>query len=280
MKYFLKAYAKVNIGLRVLPRREDGFHPLKSYFHKVSLYDEITLDIMPSDVFSVTIKGNEKYLEGGEDLMAKAARAFSDLTGLTFSSDIIIYKNLPSQAGLGGGSSDAAQILLALNRHFSYPLNSDEVQSLALSLGSDVPFFTSGMSAAYAEGRGEILKEVEALNYPIIILKRDDEKVSTREAFCLLDERKNYTQSIGTWPLPLHMWQENYVNDFDILQACRKEREIMKILSLAPYNSTTGSGSAQLVVFENLQQRENWFCAFKGLNSSFTPFFGVLCCNS
>ncbi|MCR5732762.1 MAG: 4-(cytidine 5'-diphospho)-2-C-methyl-D-erythritol kinase [Sphaerochaetaceae bacterium] len=280
MKYFLKAYAKVNIGLRVLQKREDGFHPLKSYFHKVSLYDSIKIDILESDKFEVSIKGNESYMESGEDLMAKAARFFCEQSGIPFKLNIAIDKIIPSQAGLGGGSSDAAEILLALNNHFSSPLNKEEIQALALKLGSDVPFFTSGLNAAYAEGRGEKLREVEALSYPIVILKRSDEKMSTKSAFALLDERAICTNSIGSWPLPLSEWQTNYINDFDMLQECRKEPEVMKILSLAKYNTTTGSGSAQLLVFENLQQREAWISAFKCSKLTFTPFFGVLCCNS
>ena len=103
-----KAYAKVNLGLRVLSKRPDGFHPLKTIFHLIDLHDVITLDVSDSAVTEVAVKGNEDYLPpGGVDLMEKAARLFSATSGITFRALITIEKHIPSQAGLGGGSSDA-----------------------------------------------------------------------------------------------------------------------------------------------------------------------------
>ncbi len=280
MHYSRKAYAKVNIGLRVLAKREDGFHPLKTYFHKVSIADCIEMDIVESDVLSVYIRGNGAYVGNGMDLMEKAARTFSCRSGRIFTLSIDIDKRIPFQAGMGGGSSDAASVLLALNEHFSSPLSKKEIQDAALSLGSDVPFFTSGLDAAYAEGRGEVLSPVEAFSYPIVIIKKKGEKVSTKEAFRLLDERKTINEDIGLWPLPLKKWKENYVNDFDNLQEIRKDSRVMEILATAPYNSTTGSGSAQLLVFGNEIERDSWINSFCDSLKGIDFIFGVLCCNS
>ncbi len=280
MLYSLKAYAKVNIGLRVLAKREDGFHPLKTYFHKVSIADSITLEVLPSPVLNISIKGNEEYVGSGMDLMEKAARLFSSETGLLFDARIQIEKGIPFQAGMGGGSSDAATILLALNDHFSSPLAKEKLMELSLVLGSDVPFFTSGLDAAYAEGRGELLQSVKPMSFPILIVQKKGDKVSTKEAFRLLDERKEIDGRIGSWPLPLEAWNENYCNDFDFIQKARKDNKVLEYLKKAPYNSTTGSGSAQLLVFEETNERKVWFSEFSSMVSGFNGFFGVLCCNS
>ena len=151
---------------------------------------------------------------------------------------------------------------------------------LSLLIGSDVPFFTSGLPAAYAEGRGEILTPVEPLSYPILIVQKEGEKISTKEAFRKLDERMCIDDSIGPWPLALEDWKENYINDFDALQSVRKDPKVLEYLEKATFNSTTGSGSAQLLVFKETNERKEWFSDFTGAISGLKGIFGVLCCNS
>ncbi|MBR1919496.1 MAG: 4-(cytidine 5'-diphospho)-2-C-methyl-D-erythritol kinase [Spirochaetales bacterium] len=280
MIYTLEAQAKVNIGLRVLGRRADGFHPLKTYFHRVSIADTITMEILPSSTLYIYIEGNESYIGSGVDLMERAARLFSSETGLVFSLSIHIEKRIPFQAGMGGGSSDASSVLVALNDHFGRPLSKEKLMELSLLIGSDVPFFTSGLPAAYAEGRGEILTPVEPLSYPILIVQKEGEKISTKEAFSKLDERMCIDDRIGPWPLALEDWKENYINDFDALQSVRKDPKVLEYLEKATFNSTTGSGSAQLLVFKETNERKEWFSAFTGAISGLKGIFGVLCCNS
>lgn len=254
MVYHEKAYAKVNLGLRVLNKRNDGFHPLKTIFHKIDLYDEILININESNETRVLITGNEEYINGGVDLMEKAALLFSRFANKNFEIKINIKKNLPFQAGLGGGSSDAATVLLTLNKHFNNILNNDDIMVLGLSLGSDVPFFLTGFDAAYGEGRGEILKEVESVNYPAVILKKNSDKVSTKEAFRLLDERKEVCDTFPSWPLEINKWQAELINDFDIIQNIRKEDEFKLLAKKARYNTTSGSGSCQLLVFSTEEE--------------------------
>ncbi len=249
MLYHEKAYAKVNLGLRVLKKREDGFHPLKTIFHKIDLYDELLIDINESNETKVVITGNEEYINGGVDLMEKASLLFQSCIDKKFEIKIDIKKNLPFQAGLGGGSSDAATVLLTLNKYFNYILKHNHIMALGLSLGSDVPFFLTGFDAAYGEGRGEILKEVDSVNYPAVILKKNSDKVSTKEAFRLLDERKEVCDTFPSWPIELNMWQSKLINDFDIIQNIRKEDEFNLLAKKASYNTTSGSGSCQLLVF-------------------------------
>ncbi len=252
MKIRKNAYAKVNLGLRVLSKRSDGFHPLKTVFHLIDLHDVIEMEINDSDVLSVSVTGNEDYLPtGAKDLMEKAAELFAASTDKIFSIIIKIEKHIPSQAGLGGGSSDASTVLCTLNEYFGYPLSKERLMELSLMLGSDVPFFTSGYPAAYGEGRGEILSEVSSCNYPCIIVKKKGDKVSTKEAFRILDERSEIIDEKPMWPLPLNTWRGTLINDFDIMQDIRNEDEFKKLSSLSSYDSTTGSGACQILVFEN-----------------------------
>lgn len=252
MEYQVKAYAKVNIGLRVLERREDGYHPLRTVFHLISLHDLLTINIEPSDTLSVRIEGNEEYLpEGATDLMEKAARVFSRESGIVFSIRIRIEKHIPSQAGLGGGSSDASAVLRTLNTHFSTPIDMEGLMRLSLILGSDVPFFTSGYSCAYAEGRGEVLTPRPSVSYPILLVWKRGSKMSTGEAFRRLDEREKVCDYIGQFPQPLEKWSQEFINDFTPLQELINDPLFNAAVKVAPYTAVSGSGSVFFMVFDN-----------------------------
>ena len=266
--YNERAYAKVNLGLRVLQKREDGFHPLKTIFHKIDLFDDITLKINDSNNLKVKIFGNEEYIGSNVDLMEKACILFSNKTNIYFDIEIKINKKIPFQAGLGGGSSDCATVLLTLNKHFNNVLTKAELLKIALMLGSDVPFFITGSDAAYAEGRGELLKEAEGVSYPIVILKKKGSLVSTKEAFKKLDERNYISSDFPSWPLELKLWKNNLVNDFDIIQPIRAEDEFKLLASRASFDSTCGSGSCQFLVFESDKQLNNFLslrCSYEML---------------
>ena len=133
----LKSYAKVNIGLRIMGRRADGYHDLDTYFHRIELHDDIRLSFELRDETSVSITGNEGYMPStAMDLMEKAARLFSDLTGIRFHADISITKRIPVQAGLGGGSSNASTVLTALDSICGGVLSRDDLMDASLALGS------------------------------------------------------------------------------------------------------------------------------------------------
>ena len=281
LKYRLNAYAKVNIGLRVLPKREDGYHPLKTYFHLIDLHDVIEIDIEDSESLVVKILGNEEYLEEGKvDLMEKACRLFFEESKETFSAFIKIEKNIPHQAGLGGGSSDAASVLLVLNKHFNNILSKEKIDQIALTLGSDVPFFTSGYIAAYAEGRGEILKEVEPLSYPLVLLMKRGDKMSTKEAFKELDKELTRSDTIPSWPLPLSSWKGSFINDFMPLQNLPKEPLYKTLTSFSAYDSVSGSGSACFLIFPSVEEVEKFNIILNQLEIPYLIFFTAFCCKT
>lgn len=149
----MKAPAKLNLHLEIGDRRDDGYHELRSLFAMIDLYDEISLDVKKEERFSCTISG-DTVCAPEQNTMYRAARLFSEASGIPFSCHIRCEKHIPSEAGLGGGSSDAASVLMALNKYFDNPLDTQKMHKAALAVGSDVPFFLEG-PAAYVGGRGE-----------------------------------------------------------------------------------------------------------------------------
>lgn len=249
MRILAKAYAKVNIGLRIMGQRPDGYHDLDSYFHLVDLHDEIDLSVEASSLTRVRISGNEGYIkEGQTDLMEKAARLFALEAGLAFDLEIAIDKRIPFQAGLGGGSSDASAVLCALEKAFGNPLGQERLMALSLAIGSDVPFFTSGLVAAHAQGRGEVLEAVDSAPGEVLIVMRPGDKVSTIEAFSRADARGGGRSPLPGWTTEKEAWQELYDNDFDFLQPILADRRYLAAVRNSVYHGTSGSGAAQLVV--------------------------------
>lgn len=169
MPLTLPAPAKVNLSLRVLRRREDGFHEIESLMTKLpGLADEIRVKEAASFRFSCS----DPSLDGGEDnLVVKAVRAFEKATGLRCRCELHLEKNIPHGAGLGGGSSNAACTLRAINQWHAAPLEQVTLHQLAAEIGSDVPFFLLD-GPAWARGRGEIIESAPAhATLPLLLLK-------------------------------------------------------------------------------------------------------------
>jgi 4-diphosphocytidyl-2-C-methyl-D-erythritol kinase len=187
MKRAFLAPAKVNLFLRVLGKRTDGFHEILSLMQPVSVFDEISVTL--SDGHGVTVSSDSIDAPGGEEnLCHKAAALFFWSTGYRFQADIAVKKVIPVGAGLGGGSSDAATVLMALNEMTGIGLPDGALMELAARLGSDVPFFIL-KGAALAAGRGEKLQRARLpeLHYVLI---NPGIHVSTASAYSSLDLTK------------------------------------------------------------------------------------------
>jgi 4-diphosphocytidyl-2-C-methyl-D-erythritol kinase len=162
--YKFKSPAKINIGLRVLSKRSDGFHNIETIFYPVEIYDEITLRIGKISGAKNSISAKitpDLKISDKENICYKAAELFLKEFKIndSYQIDIKIKKTIPAGAGLGGGSSNAASVLLVLSNYFKSLLEKNhkaKLKKIALSLGSDVPFFLEG-KPAYAAGRGEKL---------------------------------------------------------------------------------------------------------------------------
>jgi 4-diphosphocytidyl-2-C-methyl-D-erythritol kinase len=153
------APAKLNLFLHVTGRRQDGYHDLQTIFQLIERCDRIGLTLRPDG--AITRSAGMPEVEPDKDLAVRAARALQSHTGTAQGADIQVIKHIPAGGGLGGGSSDAATVLLALNRLWNTGLALPELATLGLSLGADVPLFVRGASA-WGEGRGERLTPFRA----------------------------------------------------------------------------------------------------------------------
>ena len=167
------APAKINLSLRILSRREDSFHEIETLIAPISLCDEITIERKKSGQGIDFRCDNPSVPRGEDNLVVRAAKSFFDATKLTPAVLIDLKKRIPHGAGLGGGSSDAAATLLALNRLFETNLTREELAKHGSDIGSDVPFFIFE-SAATCRGRGELVRPVQLpAQLSILLLKPD-----------------------------------------------------------------------------------------------------------
>lgn len=177
----LAAPAKINLSLRILGRRPDGFHELETLMAPLRLAD--SLEIAHAHGTSVSLTCNDPEIPDGPDnLCVKAATLFFEETGISHGVSISLLKRIPHGAGLGGGSSDAAAVLSGLNELFDSPLVPEELLMLGARLGSDVPFFFQGR-AALCRGRGEILEEAQSPPERSLLLVKPPFPVPTAWAY-------------------------------------------------------------------------------------------------
>lgn len=183
-----KAYAKINLFLDVTGKRKDGFHEILSVMHSVGLADEIEVQTKAAEYSCITLEISNSDLPADErNLAYLAAEAFLDKTGITAAVHISLEKHIPVCAGLGGGSSDAAAVLRALNTAFDRPLSVAELCDLAATLGSDVPFCVLG-GTHLCRGKGEKMEKYPMDALTVVLCTPHAEKVATPDAYRLLDE--------------------------------------------------------------------------------------------
>ena len=190
MKYSILAPAKINLFLDVLSKREDGYHEIKSVMQSVSIYDKISLEIQKSISISIRLNGSNPSLKWDEsNLVYKACALFLKVSGIDgYSFDFYIEKNIPICAGMAGGSTDAAGVLLLLNQAFDNRFSIDELCAMGSKLGADVAFCIRG-GTCLCEGVGEILTPLSPLDGMYLVCAIDSSSVSTPQAYSLLDER-------------------------------------------------------------------------------------------
>ncbi|GIX34061.1 MAG: 4-diphosphocytidyl-2-C-methyl-D-erythritol kinase [Lysobacterales bacterium] len=181
------APAKINLFLAITGRREDGYHDLQTVFQLIGLCDRLRFHSIPGD--RVERVGGLPGLPVEDDLAVRAAWLLKRRFGLREGVRIHVEKRIPAGGGLGGGSSDAATVLLALNRLWRLGLSESELAELGLELGSDVPFFVRGRNA-WAEGRGEILHPLRLPRRWYLIVD-PGQRVSTREAYAASELTRN-----------------------------------------------------------------------------------------
>ncbi len=177
----IAAPAKVNLFLRVVGKRPDGYHELSSWMQKLTLSDMVILETRPS---AVTVQcPDSNLLEDNTNLAYKAAELFFEKSGLPGGVSITLHKKIPIAAGLGGGSSDAASVLNGLNELYNAGFSEKQLMDIGVLLGADVPFFVAGCNAALATGIGEKLEEQDSLTDCFFVLVNPGFPVSTKWVF-------------------------------------------------------------------------------------------------
>ena len=201
------APAKLNLFLHVVGVRSDGYHLIQSVFQYIDLCDELTLSSREDGAIRRInpIPG----LPSEDDLVVRAARLLKQHTGSSFGVDIELVKHIPMGAGLGGGSSDAASLLFGLNDLWNLNLDINELMSLGLRLGADVPFFLYGHNA-FVEGIGEVLHAVKPRTASFFLLY-PGVSIPTQTIFAAPDLTRNHT------PITINDFEEQYVAHHGLL---------------------------------------------------------------
>lgn len=192
MKTVRKAPAKVNLFLRMDGRREDGYHLLYSVMQTISVYDTIEVEVLLPDQehpAGIHFDSNCWFLSSDpkKNTAVKAATLFMEADGEKRYVSINLDKQIPSQAGLGGGSSDAAAVLLALQELLPGHISDEQLLEMALKIGADVPFFIKG-GTVLCEGVGEIMTELSGLAGIPMLLMKPEQGVSTPRCYAKFDE--------------------------------------------------------------------------------------------
>ena len=179
----IRAHAKINLSLDIVGKRENGYHDLCSVMQSIRLADEVTL----RRAKDISVRTDLHFLPNDDRNIAwKAAKQFFDEIGSTDGISIQIRKRIPVGGGLGGGSADAAAVLMGLNRMHGYPVPFDRLLEIGLSCGADIPFCMTG-GTCLAEGLGEILTPLPSLSHCHILLLRPKFPLSTKKIFSLVD---------------------------------------------------------------------------------------------
>jgi len=263
----IKSPAKINLALDIVGKREDGYHEIETVMHQVELCDLIKVE----DSDEMKIDCNDKIPLKG-NLVLKAVKLLKGRYNLTRNVSITIEKNIPVAAGLGGGSSNAALTLIALDKLWGLNLKQEELISLAKEIGSDVPFFIAG-NAAYATGKGELLQKLDPINFYAVLINPGFD-VSTKWAYESLNlgltgkklasreilkcVKKNNLREIAQF---LHNDFETVVLDkYPVL----KEIKDSLVANGALNSVMSGSGPTIFGIFEDEEKAKNAYENLKG----------------
>ena len=250
--------AKINIGLYVTEKRPDGFHNIETIFYPIPFCD--ALEFVESDnqssPDSLVVTGIESIGKPEDNLIIKAVKKLRQRKEFPILK-LHLHKALPLEAGLGGGSSDAAFIIKGINHLYNLDMKNEELKEIALEIGSDCPFFIDAVPA-YASGRGEMLKPLksEPLKNYYLVLANPGKGVSTKAAYmnCRPSLSQVSLESIYN-NVPVAQWKNAIKNDFD-KYAFSQEPLIAKLidemyLAGAVFSLMSGSGSTVYGIFRN-----------------------------
>ena len=257
----LKAHAKINLHLEVLGKRSDGFHDLVSVFAPISLADELLMQRIPDKKECKVLSPLAELPV--ENTITRAYEEFKNFTGISEGVSVRILKRIPEGAGLGGGSSDAASVLLGLNDMFSADLKEEDLRAIALKIGSDVPFFL-GNGAAVVKGRGEEIKRLSLFSDYFGILIYPGIKSATPRAYSLLVRKESEIRKPAfdpelfcgkdcrEWPF-FNSFEDVLFNEYPAI----KKAKLDLLTYGADFALMSGAGSSVFGLFKDEKTAEN-----------------------
>ena len=248
--------AKINIGLNVVEKRKDGYHNLQTVFYPISLMDalEITSSDNPNSECSIKVSGEVLGGRPDDNLVVKAFKHLKTLFPRQIKSiEAHLHKHIPTGAGLGGGSADAAFTIKVLNEKFGLGLSEDNMEHVASQIGADCAFFVRN-TPVYAEGIGDKFSNIDlSLKGKHIVLVKPDIGVATKDAYSFVTPKMPETPLTELLRRPIEEWKDCVVNDFES-SVFHKFPEIAAIKDRlydlgAVYASMSGSGAAVYGIF-------------------------------
>ncbi|MCL2322150.1 MAG: 4-(cytidine 5'-diphospho)-2-C-methyl-D-erythritol kinase [Oscillospiraceae bacterium] len=274
----LRSYAKINLSLDILRKREDGYHEVDMIMQTIDLYDII--ELMPTDDSDIIIRCNKKYVPNDNRNTAyKAAEHFFNVFDIHKGVNIVIKKNIPVSAGMAGGSSNAAAVYRGLRSMFKPEVNNDELRELSVKTGSDVPFCISG-GTAICRGIGEKITNIKSFKDKILVVVKPNFGVSTTEIYKRFDMSKIFKhpdnrilkQAIERDNLPLVCREMRNLLENVTIGMHPKIKEIKKeLLSFGSLGSMmTGSGPTVFGFFDDMLTAQR---AFVKMRSKFDEVF-------
>ena len=268
----VNSYAKINIGLHILNKREDNFHNIITIFQEIDFCDQISVEKSDDFIFQSSVE----WLDNRNNTCVKAFEIIKDNFPHISNVKIALKKNIPTNAGLGGGSSNGTIVLKTLNELFCLEISKEKLIEFSSEISSDSPFFVEG-GLQVGQGRGEELLPIKnALNEQHILLVLPDIKINTKDAYkkCLLKGKSNIKFAEMLDELNNNnLSSELFYNDFEgyVFKTHPEIGKIkLKILDLgAKYASLSGSGST---VFGIFSKKEDMLNAYQ----SFSPHFSTI----
>ncbi len=269
----IKAPAKINMYLAVGEKMENGYHEIKSIMQSISLYDTVTVTKTESGIDVRSIQGVAL-----EDLIEyKAAKAFFDYTKIDGGVSIVTEKEIPSGAGLGGGSTDGAAVIIAMNTIFETALDRDTLCSIGAVVGADVPSCIKKGTVA-VEGFGEKFKDCAPIvDCIILVAKKSDFSMSTKEAYEKLDQFKREPADLDSVINTISFCDMDLLksivrNDFELLYEDNSDlKELKRIMNEnnAVFSMLTGSGPAVFGVFKTLPEAKKAALAMEDIAQTY-----------
>lgn len=266
----MKSNAKINLGLKIVSKNKNGMHNIQTVMLPISLHDKIKVKIHKKN--DIIVKTSINELNNETNICYKAASLMKETYNIQKGIEILIDKKIPLEAGLGGGSSNAAAVIKLINRKCHLKLSAGEMIEIAKQLGSDVPFFIIG-TPAYVSGQGEIIEKINTKFIPSILLVKPKKGLSTKEVYEKFDSSGLTSSQEFKVHEKLINNEEPYAYIFNDLQepASQLNSSIESILKSlkkeeALYFGLSGSGNCCYALFKNKKSAKK---AYKNLKSEY-----------